>query len=106
MSALWPITMPGMPEKLNPATLNSHVQCSPSWYQMLGIEAERWGSLASIGLPVAVCSPAITHELEPMPDEPSPSSRGNDLMAADRSASAAAAPSTVLRSAAATAVRS
>jgi hypothetical protein len=53
-----------------------HVQCSPIWYQMPGWEGLRCGSLARIGLPVAVSEPLITQEFEPMPGPPSPISCG------------------------------
>lgn len=43
------------------------MQCRPIWYQTEGSEADRWGSLASSGLPVMVWLPETTQELEPMP---------------------------------------
>jgi hypothetical protein len=68
---------PGTPEKEKPVTSNAHVsvsfrQCSPTWYHTDGIDADRCGSLASSGLPLAVCSPATTHELEPRPSRSTP----------------------------------
>jgi hypothetical protein len=68
---------PGTPEKEKPVTSYAHSsvtfrQCSPTWYQTDGIDADRCGSLASSGLPLAVCSPATTHELEPRPSRSAP----------------------------------
>src|SRR5215468_1124099 len=71
------MTTPGTPEKVKPSTLYSQVQCRPSWYQIPGIEGDRCGSLARIGLPVLVRLPAMTHELEPMPGVPSPIRSGS-----------------------------
>src|SRR5699024_11720683 len=56
-------------------------QCRPCWYQMPGAEGARWGSLARIGLPEAVCSPETTQELDPMPS-PAPSGCGTACSAA------------------------
>src|SRR5690242_13150406 len=75
------MTTPGTPEKVKPSTLYSQVQCRPSWYQMPGIEGDRCGSFARIGLPVVVRLPAMTHELEPTPGVPSPISFGSWLTA-------------------------
>src|SRR5262245_40119119 len=72
MRELWPITTPGTPEKVKPATLYSHSQCRPIWYQMPGMVGLRCGSLASSRLPVAVLHPAMTQELHPIPGAPSP----------------------------------
>src|SRR3954469_8398157 len=85
MAWLWPMMTPGIPAKVKPATSNGHVaetarQCSPVWYQMLGIEVPWWGSFASSGLPVVVLDPATTQELEPMPS-PRPSSAGTESSA-------------------------
>ncbi len=78
--SLWPMTTPGSPAKVNPATSNGQAaestrQCRPIWYQMPGMDGSRCGSLASSGLPVVVCAPDTTHEFEPMPS-PSPSRAG------------------------------
>src|SRR4051794_1121998 len=85
MAWLWPMMTPGIPAKVKPATSNGHAaetarQCSPVWYQMLGIEVPWWGSFASSGLPVVVLDPATTQELEPMPS-PRPSSAGTESSA-------------------------
>ena len=69
---LWPMTTPGMPEKVTPLTSKgqssvSRVQCRPIWYQMPGTETLRCGSLARIGLPVVEWSPSTTQALEPIP---------------------------------------
>src|SRR4051794_13773030 len=82
MRSLCPMTMPGKPEKLKPATSNGHfgptvVQCRPIWYQTEGRAAPRCGSLASNGLPLGVCAPPTTHELEPMPSPAGPISWGS-----------------------------
>src|SRR5882672_7178236 len=91
MRELCPITTPGTPEKVNPSTLNGQVQCSPIWYQIPGIDGLRCGSLASSGLPVVVSAPPITHELDPMPVPPLPSSEGSRPTAPATAASAGAA---------------
>ena len=72
MSRLWPITTPGMPAKVKPLTSKGQSastvrQCRPIWYQTPGIEVLRCGSLASSGLPEAVCSPETTQLFDPMP---------------------------------------
>ena len=72
MCWLWPMTTPGSPEKLNPATSNGHASVTVaqrSWtcVHTDGIAAPRCGSLASSGRPVVVWAPETTHELEPMP---------------------------------------
>ena len=79
---------------MKPATsygqrLDTVRQCSPIWYQMLGIIADRWGSLASSGFPVSVPLPAITHEFDPIPVPDLPSTASSDAMAAPARASAA-----------------
>src|SRR6476646_3087273 len=79
MSALWPMTIPGMPEKPNPARSQGHswltfAQRRPIWCQTLGRLAPRCGSLASSGIPDSVRSPETTHELEPMPSPTPPTS--------------------------------
>src|SRR5690606_25950493 len=74
--SLWPITTPGTPENVKPLTRYPQAQCSPIWYQMPGMLTPRCGSLASRGAPVAVWSPATTHELEPRPSPAVPSSGG------------------------------
>src|SRR5690625_3715419 len=73
--AVCPITMPGIPAKPKPATSNGQSpstvrQCSPCWYQIPGTEGARCGSLASSGIPVAVCSPETTQEFDPTPSPP------------------------------------
>ncbi len=85
MSWLWPMTTPGMPEKVYPATSYGQdaltlLQCRPIWYQSDGICGARCGSLASSGLPVVVYLPETTQELEPMPLPLGPSSAGTELI--------------------------
>ena len=80
MSALWPMMTPGTPENVKPdvSSVQSAVrarQCRPICIQMPGWLMPRWGSLARIGLPVALCSPSTTHELLPIP-RPLPTSSG------------------------------
>ena len=86
MSALWPMTTPGRPEKEKPATSNGQasstcVQCRPTWYQMLGMPGARCGSLASSGRPDSVCVPETTQEFDPTPS-PRPSRSGTASSAA------------------------
>src|SRR5918997_49502 len=69
---LCPMITPGKPAKENPATSNGQSadtssQCSPTWAHTPGAVRARWGSLARIGSPDAVCSPETTQELEPVP---------------------------------------
>src|SRR3954462_3982464 len=84
MRSLCPITTPGSPEKLNPATLKGHsgvtvLQWSPTWYQTDGMAAPRCGSLARSGLPLAVSDPETTHEFDPMSFPAGPSRVGRDF---------------------------
>ena len=72
MRSLWPVSTPGSPGKPKPATLYGHAaptvrQCSPCWYQTLGICGPRCGSLARIASPVALLSLPTAQEFEPMP---------------------------------------
>src|SRR5699024_10565421 len=80
---LWPMTMPGSPEKEKPVTSNGHssvtfLQRSPTWYQTEGIVGDRCGSLARSGEPVFVCSPEMTHEFEPISSLLIPSRSGSE----------------------------
>src|SRR5262245_9745710 len=86
---------PGTPERVNPVTskgqaLPGFMQCSPAWYQTDGMDGDRCGSLASIGLPVEVRTPDTTQELDPMP-VPLPSRLGSASMFAAARASAGCA---------------
>ena len=67
MRALCPMTTPGIPENVNPSTSYPQSQCRPIWYQIPGIDGDRCGSLARIGLPVAVSAPDTTQLLDPIP---------------------------------------
>ncbi len=96
MLSLWPMTTPGTPENVVPATSNGHFgptsrQCSPICSQMPGMAGARCGSLASNGSPLSVWSPDTTQELLPMPS-PVPSSCGISacIRATDRSCGATA----------------
>src|SRR5690625_7859001 len=69
--AVCPITIPGIPAKPKPATSNGQWastvrQCSPCWYQIPGTDGARCGSLASSGIPVAVCSQETTQVFDPL----------------------------------------
>src|SRR5947209_6256860 len=84
---VWPMTTPGTPAKVKPATSNGQAgdsvwQCRPIWYQMPGRLGARCGSLASNGLPVEVRLPDTTQELEPTPSAPPPSRFGTASSAA------------------------
>src|SRR5512140_3546250 len=77
------MTIPGTPAKENPLTLNGQAafsgwQCRPTWNQIDGIWLDKCGSLARIGLPVAVNLPERTHEFEPIPSPVGPS-KGSSL---------------------------
>src|SRR3954447_19197305 len=66
------MTTPGVPENVNPATsygqdASTVRQCSPIWYQMLGMAGARCGSLASRGRPLSVNRPETTQLFDPMP---------------------------------------
>src|SRR2546423_3699139 len=80
MRALCPMTTPGSPENVNPSTFHPHVQCRPIWYQMPGMDGDRCGSLARIGLPVAVWVPDTTQLFDPI------SGRSSEANAATRTA--------------------
>src|SRR3954453_22602796 len=84
---VWPMTTPGTPANVKPATANGHAcdgvwQCRPIWYQMPGMLGARCGSLASSGLPVEVSRPDTTQELEPTPSAPPPRRFGTASSAA------------------------
>src|SRR3954468_3630118 len=84
---VWPMTTPGTPANVKPATSNGHAcdgvwQCRPIWYQMPGMLRARCGSLASSGLPVEVSRPDTTQELEPTPSAPPPRRFGTASSAA------------------------
>jgi hypothetical protein len=70
---LWPVGKAGLPTKDAPATAHSGVR---TWarYQGAGIEGARCGSLARIGLPLAVRAPAIAQAFD-APDPPTTSRR-------------------------------
>src|SRR5918911_1267599 len=62
IDALWPMTMPGSPGVVTPATRTpGALRCI--MYQIEGADAGRCGSLASSGLPDAVREPATTQLL-------------------------------------------
>ena len=93
MSALCPMTMPGVPGNEKPTTSNGHSgdtvrQCSPTSYQMEGMAIPRWGSLARSGRPVELRSPEIAQLFDPMPAPLAPMSRSSWLNDERSSASA------------------
>ena len=97
---LWPITTPGSPAKEKPDTWKGHAVLTVRHWrltcdQMLGIPSERWGSLASNGLPVVVREPDTTHEFDPM-SSPLPRVAGTASTAAE-ARSTAACPDAVRR---------
>ena len=70
MSALCPMTTPGRPENVNPATSRGQSsltvrQCSPICIQGPGTDTPRCGSSASSGAPVVVWSPETAQALLP-----------------------------------------
>jgi hypothetical protein len=76
--SLWPTMTHGVPGNEKPRTWNGEPAFLPGWasvavharsisYQIEGIWMPRCGSLARIGLPLAVRDPAMTQLLLPMP---------------------------------------
>jgi len=95
-SALWPMITPGTPEKVKPEVSRVHAsvisrQCRPICIQIPGWLIPRCGSLASSGMPVALCSPSTTHELLPIP-RPEPTSSGRPFTTSCTRSSASTTP--------------
>ena len=74
MKRLRPSATAGAPGRVAPAISKSPpLMCAR--YHVDGSRAPRWGSLASIGLPLAVSVPSTTQLFDPIPSVRAPPSR-------------------------------
>src|SRR5258708_26268322 len=87
MRRLWPMIGKGRPARVTPVDSKSSPATTWAWYQIDGADGGRWGSLQSMGRPVAVIVPSITQLLLAAPAVP-----GGVQRAASRNSSMASPP--------------
>src|SRR5581483_4625294 len=63
MRRLWPISGKGRPGMVTPVDSKSSPATTWAWYQIDGALGGRWGSLQSMGRPLAVMVPSTTQLL-------------------------------------------